>query len=112
MHWNVEYGMWISTFHIPHSIFHIPMWPKCNVEYGMWPNSKFPFQNLEIWNLNCLLRDISPSASHHTKVHWNVEHGMWNSTFQFPFQNLGIWNLEFSSWECLTPHHARVVFTT
>ena len=72
---------------IPHSHSRI-------LECGMWDVEWNPHSTFHIpkcWNGN-----------------WNVDYGMWKSTFQFPFHNFGMWIMELLFWECLTSHHARV----
>ena len=48
----------------------------------------------EFWNVEFGIVLLRTSHSNHAKVLWNVEYGMWNSTFQFLFQNFGMWNVE------------------
>ena len=89
MHWNVEFGMWSSTFQFPFQNF--GMW---NMECGHSEedNSMFHIPKFWNWNWNCLFQNVSPLTMLKCMGMWNVECG--NPHFIFPFQNFGMWNVE------------------
>ena len=125
--WNVDCGLWKSTFPFPFQNFGCGMW-TCLFEnispiimlkrIGMWimdwgnphSNSRSIFSECGLWNF---FENVSP-LSHHAKVHWNMDCGMGISTFHNPNSNalyhiivLG-WEVDLFFWECLISLHAKV----
>ena len=54
------------------------------------------FRNVECGLVLLRISHLSPCES---ALHWNVDYGMWKSTFQFLSHNFGMWNVE-----CGNPH--------